>query len=80
MAVMYPGGAPDNCAQDFKPGEAIIKYFDNGDNVALVVAGYSGDDSRRAGKVLAEASKYALSGSEVVVKGTTFSDITVSTV
>ncbi len=62
------------------PGKGKIKFYDNGGNVALVVAGYSGDDTRRAAKVLAQYDQYALSGSEVEVEGTTFTDMTVKTV
>ena len=79
-AIMYPNGAPDNCGEDFTAGEAMIKYYENGDNVALLVAGYSAEDTRRAGKILGNYANYDLSGSEVVVKGTTLTDMTVTKV
>lgn len=67
-------------ASGLKAGEAVIKLFENGDNVAMLVAGWSAADTRRATKVVAEYSDYAddLVGSEVVVTGTSGSDITVS--
>ncbi|MCK4588913.1 MAG: hypothetical protein KAT77_00595 [Nanoarchaeota archaeon] len=73
-------GSGEDCAAGYVPGKGKIKFYDNGDNVALVVAGYSGDDTRRAAKVLAQYDQYALSGSEVEVEGTTFTDMTVKTV
>jgi hypothetical protein len=82
-AAMYTQqglAVPADCSEGFTPGEAIISLYDVGDNVALVAAGYSGDDTRRAGKVLAQASRYGLSGSQVTVTGTTFEDISVTKV
>ena len=76
-------GNPSDCAEGFVDGEAILKLWsqDNG-NVALLVAGYSAADTRRASKVIANYKDYAeeLKGDEVKVKGTTLSDITVSMV
>ena len=72
-AVMYTEqgkAVPANCAEGFNEGEARIALYDVGSNVAMIVAGYSGDDTRRAGKVLASRAS-ELSGSEVVVQGTT---------
>ncbi|MBW2998813.1 hypothetical protein KY321_04705, partial [Candidatus Woesearchaeota archaeon] len=46
-------------------------------NVAMLVNGYSAIDTRRAARVLAEYSDYSLSGMDVVVTGTDFSDISV---
>lgn len=72
-AVMYAEQGkevPANCAEGFNEGEARVALYDVGSNVAMVVAGYSGDDTRRAGKVIASRVK-ELSGSEVVVQGTT---------
>jgi hypothetical protein len=73
-------GNPANCAAGFEEGKAMIKLFefDNG-NVAMLVAGYSALDTRRATTVLAQYKQYAdqLVGDEVVVTGTTLSDIKV---
>ncbi len=75
-------GSPAKCSDGFEPGKAIIKLFNNGDKVAMLVAGYSGDDTRRATTVLAKYDQYAsqLTGTEVSVGGTSLSDITISPV
>ncbi len=57
-----------------KPGEGIIKLAENGNKVAVLVAGTGADDTKRAAVVLANAKQYKskLAGkTEVVVKGTT---------
>ncbi|MEW6063547.1 MAG: hypothetical protein AB1571_04225 [Nanoarchaeota archaeon] len=43
------------CASGYTTGEAIIELRNNGDKMALIVAGYNADDTRRAGIVLREA-------------------------
>ncbi len=65
------------CTQGFKPGTARVKVFDNGENVAMLVAGYTGAETRVAGKVVAERYD-ELSGEEVEIEGTTWSDATIS--
>jgi len=72
-------GDPDPCAKDFQPNHAKIKLYMNGDNVAMLVAGYSAMDTRRAAHVLAKYTDWAtqLTGDEVDVSGTTLSDISV---
>ncbi len=73
-------GSPSDCTEGFEPGKGMIKLFeqDNG-NVAILVAGYSADDTRRAAKVLANYKDYAdkLKGTEVVVTGTDFTNLNV---
>jgi len=57
-----------------KPGEGVIKLVQNGNKVAVLVAGTNADDTKRAAMVLANAKKHKakLAGkTEVVVKGTT---------
>jgi len=66
-------GNPAACADGFTPGKAKVKLFENGANVAMLVAGYTGEDTRLAGKVIANRWK-ELSGSEVEVEGTTYTD------
>ncbi|HLC46998.1 MAG TPA: S-layer protein [Candidatus Nanoarchaeia archaeon] len=65
-------GIPEN--------KAIIKLYESGENVALLVAGWSAEDTRRATTVLAKYSEYAdkLVGNEVEISGTSMTDITVS--
>ena len=67
-------------AAGISQGTAVIKLFESGDKVALVVAGYSAEDTRRASNVLASYKSYKaqLTGMEVEVTGTSMSDIKVS--
>ena len=62
-----------------KEGEAIIKLANNGDKVAMLVAGTEALDTQRAAKVIANYKDYALETTEAIVTGTTLSDITVKT-
>lgn len=59
---------------------AVIALKEYGDRVALLVNGRDALDTRRAARVLANYQDYDLSGSEVVVTGTDFTNIQVSTV
>jgi len=71
-------GNPAVCSEGFVEGKAIIKVKDMGEYTAMLVAGYSGDDTRRAARVLAQYTQYAMSGTEVEVSGTDLSSITVA--
>ena len=70
-------GNPSDCTEGFTPGKARVKLFTQANgNMALLVAGYSGADTRLAGKVIAH--RWAeLTGTEVEVEGTTYSDATI---
>jgi len=73
-------GNQADCTAGFEEGKAMIKLFQHSNgNVAMLVAGYSALDTRRATTVLAEYKKYSdvLTGDEVVVSGTTLTDIKV---
>lgn len=71
-------GNPTDCAEGFTPGKARVKLFEHANgNVAMLVAGYSGADTRLAGKVVANRAG-ELSGKEMVVEGTTYADATLS--
>ena len=70
-------GNPEDCTEGFTEGEAMIKLFASGDNVAMLVAGYTGDDTRQAAAVVAEYEKYDLSGEEVKVNTQTLQITTV---
>jgi hypothetical protein len=59
-------------------GEAILELADNGDKVALLVAGTSADDTRRAAKALAAYDEYDMSGSSAMVTGSSLTDISVA--
>ena len=76
-------GNPDDCAADFTAGKAMIKLIEHANGkVALLVAGYSSSDTRRAARVLFNYPQWQesgkLKGSEVVVSGTSFTDISVA--
>lgn len=60
-----------------KAGEGIIKLAANGNKVAMLVAGTTADDTRRAAKVVANYKDYTLAGTSVTVKGTTINEATV---
>ena len=64
---------PVNCGEGFTAGNAIIKYFDTGNNVAILVAGYESQETQGASRVLAQYSDYMLSGDEVEVTVTSLS-------
>jgi hypothetical protein len=64
-------GNPADCAAGFEVGKAMVKLFDNGNNVALLVAGMTGEDTRVASKVLANYQDYNLTGTEVEVTSAT---------
>jgi hypothetical protein len=76
-AAALLGSSAENCAEGFMPGTArvVFKEHANG-NVAMLVAGYSGDDTRLAGRVIAHRAG-ELTGMEVEVKGSTYSDATI---
>ena len=71
-------GNPEKCWEAVPENKAIIKLYENGANVALLVAGRSALDTRRASRVLANVDDYDLSGMEVEVTGTSLTDISVS--
>jgi len=63
-------GNPQPCTKYFEEGKAMIKLYENvfdGNKSALVVAGYSAQDTRNAAAVLKNYSNYALSGQEIIV-------------
>jgi hypothetical protein len=49
------------------PGEAVLQMIDNGDNVALMVAGTDGADTRRAAAELADYAGNSFSGDTEMV-------------
>ncbi|MFP4401154.1 MAG: hypothetical protein ACLFPQ_04705, partial [Candidatus Woesearchaeota archaeon] len=69
------------CRAGFEPGQAMIRLFENNGNVAMLVAGYNAEDTLRATKVVHNYMDYdEFKGTEVIVSGTTMSDIEVSPV
>lgn len=77
LGVTYPAYGE---ASGLKQGEAILSMKANGEKVALIVAGWEGEDTQRAAGVLKnyEAYKGKLMGSEVKVTGTISSPTIVS--
>jgi hypothetical protein len=71
-------GNPENCAEGFMPGKAVIKLFEQQN--ALLVAGYGAQDTLGAAYVLADAADYDLEGSEVEVVVADLNTITVNPV
>ena len=63
-------GNPEDCTEGFTPGKAKIKLFENGDKVALLVAGYAADDTRAAGKALAAYKTNKFTGKEAEIERT----------
>ncbi|MBN2142661.1 hypothetical protein JW711_05005 [Candidatus Woesearchaeota archaeon] len=71
-------GNPANCAEGFTPGKAVIKLFPSKN--ALLVAGYSAQDTLGATYVLADYEDYDLSGNEVEVVVADLNTISVNAV
>jgi gas vesicle protein len=67
-------GNPIDCTIGLEPGQAIIKLFQYNDKVAMVVAGYTDEDTRLAAKVLVN-HKYDLYGTEMLIEGTSYEDV-----
>ncbi len=77
--VMGVASTVPECLEGFEEGKAMIKMYEQtSGKVAMVVAGYSALDTRKATDVLYDYGDYDLSGDEVEVVGTTRSDISVS--
>jgi hypothetical protein len=70
-------GNPENCAEGFEAGKAMIRAWDKGDTVAILVAGYEATETLGASRVLAQYEDYSLSGSEVEVVVADLNSITV---
>jgi hypothetical protein len=71
-------GNPADCAEGFTQGHAMIKMFDTGRNQALLVAGFSAQDTVGASRVLAEYNDYDLSGMEMDVTVSSLNNIRVT--
>jgi len=81
MGLTYPAcGADSGLGQ----GEGIVKLYESGDKVAIVVAGWEAEDTTRATRVLADYKKYQdagqLVGTEIKVTGTSATEFTVTPV
>jgi len=80
MAAAEIMGWPLKCDQGFEPGKAKIKFFDNGNNIALLVAGYAVDDTVMACRLLAIYDDYDITGNEIEVAGTVLDGFIIETI
>lgn len=71
-------GNPANCVEGFEEGKAIIKFYE--DKNAILVAGFSAQDTQGASRVLADYADYDLTGTEVEVLVPSLSSISVNPV
>ena len=61
-------GNPADCAAGFEEGKGLIQLVEHSNGkVAMIVAGYSADDTRNAATVVANYADYALSGAKMEV-------------
>ncbi len=61
-------GNPADCAAGFEEGKGLIQLVEHSNGkVAMIVAGYSADDTRNAATVIANYADYALSGAKMEV-------------
>lgn len=75
-------GNPADCstALGITSGQALIKLFENGEYVALVVAGQDAMDTRLASHILSNHEDYGLSGDEMIATTVSESSLSVSAV
>ena len=71
-------GQPENCAEGFEPGKAVIKLYASQN--ALLVAGYEAQETLGACYVLADYEDYDLTGTEIEVVVADLNTITVNPV
>ena len=70
-------GNPADCTEGFTEGTGVLRLFERANgNVALLVAGMTGMDTRRAARALSEYSSHALAGTEMIVYGTSLTEYT----
>jgi hypothetical protein len=73
-------GYPNNCMEGFTRGRAIVRLFDNGNTVSMVIAGATAADTRRACRAVANFNDFKdqFKGSAIQVTGTSLTDISIS--
>jgi hypothetical protein len=71
---------PESCTEGFSPGRGNILLFRNGKGIALVVAGYSAEDTRRAANILANYKDYSsnLFGTSLRVSSAWITDVSIN--
>lgn len=71
-------GNPQPCFRDFPRQTGYLAMYQHATGkVAILIAGYESQDTRRAARALAQYSKFNLQGSRIEVIGTSFEDIRV---
>ena len=72
LTAQFLGLSAGSCgaASTFSADTAYLKLKDNGDKVALIVAGWEAADTKRAAKVVANPDSFTLSGTNMTVTGT----------
>lgn len=75
-------GNPADCgtALGIESGQALIKLYENGDYVALVVAGQDAMDTRLAAQIVSNWGDYDLSGDEMIATTVSESSLSVESV
>lgn len=70
-------GDPEDCMEGFEEGMALLRFVEDGENIALIVAGAKGEDTRIASQVLQNYREYKdeLVGKELEVVTVEESDI-----
>jgi hypothetical protein len=63
---------------DFTPNEAMVKLVDNGNNVAMLVAGYAAVDTRNAADAIATGKLKGIAQAEATVTTTRLNEYTVA--
>ena len=77
--LLNSSSAPGECTNGFSDGSAMIKYIQHANgNVAVVVAGYSADDTTRAVNALSGRDSRLAGNDVTVTAGATASDFVVT--
>ncbi len=72
---------PEVCTDPFTQGVGRIKLFEHNDRVAMLVAGYDGEDTAKASRVVHSFRDYEnFIGTELEVSGTSMTSLTVTSV
>jgi len=71
LTASFEGVSAGSCGADsgYSENTGYLKMFDNGEKVALVVAGWEVDDTKRAAKVVANPEAFTLAGTTATVTG-----------
>jgi len=74
-------GNPEPCWKDFSEGKALVKAFEHDNtNVAVLIAGFSAKDTKRATTAVASGELANVNSAEAEVSSTSINDIQVKSV